>query len=516
MRIKRPSIRIHIKLKIAGKLMASKFVFWLMTVGMLSVTSFVPTANVWGQQSKEDDYYRITTFETPAGEVLEAGSFQYMKDGRLAIATRRGEVWMVRDPLATKVTADNFKRFAHGLHEPLGLTERDGWLYLTQRSDVSRIKDQDGNGEADTFEVIGDGWEINGDYHEYAIGSKFDREGNIWVVLCLTGSFGSDVPFRGWCVRVTADGKTVPTTYGVRSPGGIGFNGAGDVFYTDNQGPWNGTCGLKQLIPGKFVGHPGGNRWLKTAEGFEDVTAMTPQNNSRIMTEAKKLPDFVPPAILFPYNKMGQSASGISCDTTNGKFGPFSEQLFVGDQTHSTIMRVDLEKVNGFYQGAVFPFKSGFQSGVVGVEMAPNGSLFVGGTNRGWGSRGPKDFSVERLDWTGKVPFEIKTMRLLPNGFRLTFTKPVDPKTAGDAKSYRMNSFTYIYREEYGSPEVDPSDCRIEAAKVSADGLSVDLTVAGLVEGHVHELHADGVRSTEKSPLLHAEAYYTLNYFVPK
>lgn len=496
--------------------MASKFVFWLMTVGMLSVTSFVPTANVWGQQSKEDDYYRITTFETPAGEVLEAGSFQYMKDGRLAIATRRGEVWMVRDPLATKVTADNFKRFAHGLHEPLGLTERDGWLYLTQRSDVSRIKDQDGNGEADTFEVVGDGWEINGDYHEYAIGSKFDREGNIWVVLCLTGSFGSDVPFRGWCVRVTADGKTVPTTYGVRSPGGIGFNGAGDVFYTDNQGPWNGTCGLKQLIPGKFVGHPGGNRWLKTAEGFEGVTAMTPQNNSRIMTEAKKLPDFVPPAILFPYNKMGQSASGISCDTTNGKFGPFSEQLFVGDQTHSTIMRVDLEKVNGFYQGAVFPFKSGFQSGVVGVEMAPNGSLFVGGTNRGWGSRGPKDFSVERLDWTGKVPFEIKTMRLLPNGFRLTFTKPVDPKTAGDAKSYRMNSFTYIYREEYGSPEVDPSDCRIEAAKVSADGLSVDLTVAGLVEGHVHELHADGVRSTEKSPLLHAEAYYTLNYFAPK
>ena len=42
----------------------------------------------------------------------------------------------------------------------------------------------------------------------------------------------------------------IPTTSGVRSPGGIGFNADGDVFYTDNQGPWNGTCSLKWLRPG--------------------------------------------------------------------------------------------------------------------------------------------------------------------------------------------------------------------------------------------------------------------------
>ena len=33
------------------------------------------------------------------------------------------------------------ERFAHGLHEVLSLAEKDGWLYLTQRSDVSRIKE---------------------------------------------------------------------------------------------------------------------------------------------------------------------------------------------------------------------------------------------------------------------------------------------------------------------------------------------------------------------------------------
>ena len=51
---------------------------------------------------------------------------------------------------------------------------------------------------------------------------------------------------------------------------------------------------------------------------------------------------------------MGQSASGIICDQTDGKFGPFTGQLLVCDQTHSTVMRVDLEQVNGVYQGACF------------------------------------------------------------------------------------------------------------------------------------------------------------------
>jgi hypothetical protein len=222
-----------------------------------------------GQDASESDFYRITTFDIPEKEVLEAGAFQIMSDGRMAVATRRGEVWMIKDPLAEKVTASQFSRFAHGLHEPLGLAERDGWLYVTQRSDVSRIRDRDGDGVADDFEVVGDGWEINGDYHEYAFGSKFDRQGNLWVALCLTGSFGSDVPFRGWCMRVTPDGKTIPTTYGLRSPGGIAFNSQGDTFYTDNQGPWNGTCSLKQLVPGRFVGHPGGNEWTKQAQEFK-------------------------------------------------------------------------------------------------------------------------------------------------------------------------------------------------------------------------------------------------------
>jgi hypothetical protein len=230
------------------------------------------------------------------------------------------------------------------------------------------------------------------------------------------------------------------------------------------------------------------------------------------MVEAKKIPEYEPPTILFPYKRMGQSASGIACDTTAGKFGPFAGQLFVGDQTFSTVMRCDLEKVDGHYQGACFPFREGFGSGTLGLEMMARGSLFVGGTNRGWGSRGNKPFAIERLDWSGRVPFEIHEMRVKPDGFELRFTEPVDPVTAGKPESYTMSTYTYIFQASYGSPEVDQTTPTIEKATIAADGKSVRLRIKGLQEGHVHELHAPGVRSAAGLPLLHSEAYYTLNY----
>jgi hypothetical protein len=463
----------------------------------------------------EDDYYKLLRFQTPKGVVMEAGAIELLPDGKMAVGTRRGEIWLIDNAYAPDPRDVKFTRFAHGLHEVLGLAAKDGWLYVTQRCELSRIKDTDGDGKADLFETVSDGWEINGDYHEYAFGSRFDRSGNIWITLCLTGSFDSNSKFRGWAGKVTPEGKFVPTTSGVRSPGGVGFNAEGDVFYTDNQGPWNGACGLKHIVPGGFVGHPGGFRWYPEARKLNPdlgPAPRIPKSGSRIMTEAKRIPELVPTAIIFPYGRMGQSASGIDCDLTGGKFGPFEKQLFVGDQTHSTVMRVFLEKVNGRYQGACFPFRQGFGSGNVPARFGKDGSLFVGGTSRGWGSRGNKPFAVERLVWTGKVPFEVHEMRARPDGFELTFTQAVDPRTAGDPKSYRLSTFTYIYQADYGSPEVDQTSPQVERAVVGADGKSVRLYVSRLQEGHIHALHSSGVRSAAGLPLLHSEAYYTLNY----
>jgi hypothetical protein len=96
-----------------------------------------------------------------------------------------------------------------------------------------------------------------------------------------------------------------------------------------------------------------------------------------------------------------------------------------------------MEKVDGEYQGACFPFRKGFQSGVLRMCWGHDGSMFVGGTNRGWGG-GSRPYSLERHVWTGQAPFEVHEMRATPTGFNVSFTEPINPETAKDVKSYAM------------------------------------------------------------------------------
>jgi glucose/arabinose dehydrogenase len=463
----------------------------------------------------QSDYYIREEIPLPPNEVMEVSSIALMPDQKVAVATRRGDVWICEGAYGSDLSKVKWNRFAHNLHEPLGMFYKDGALILTQRPEVTRLVDTDNDGLADVFETLGSGWGIKGDYHEYAFGSPPDKNGDIWVALCLTGSMVAESQFRGWAMRVTPSGEVIPSASGLRSPGGIGYNAEGDLFFTDNQGPWNGSSSLKWLKPGSFQGNPSGNKYYADTDAI-GPRPVDPNDKSRIMIERKRIPQFVPPAVIFPHAKVGQSPSGIVADLSNGKFGPFEKQLYVGEQTHSQVQRVCLEKVNGLYQGAVFHFLEGFEAGLIPVTLdQEEGTLFVGGSNRGWGSRGSKAFTFERVRWNGKIPFEIKEMKAKPDGFELTFTKPVDSKIAGDPQSYSMKSWTYIYQSAYGSPEVDESVPKVEAATVSEDGLTVRLKVTGLVQGNVHYLDAKNVRSSENGQLLHPEAWYTLNE-IPK
>jgi azurin len=225
----------------------------------------------------------------------------------------------------------------------------------------------------------------------------------------------------------------------------------------------------------------------------------------------KEFPAIKTPAVWFPHTLVGISTSDILTNTTRGAFGPFEDQIFVGDQGHSKINRVSLEKVKGVYQGAVFPFREGFASGVMRITWGSDGSMFVGQSNRGWGSTGKEPYGLQRLVWTGKTPFEMKTVRAQPDGFEIEFTLPVDKKTAENPAAYSVTSFTYKYHPVYGSPVYKDQQCKILGVKVSDDGLRARVVVDGLREGFIHQLMAAEVRSKENLSLLHETAYYTLN-----
>jgi hypothetical protein len=457
---------------------------------------------------QQSDFYTRQEIPLPPGEVMEIGSIALLPAQKIAVATRRGDVWICDGAYGDDLTKVTWKKFASGQHEPFGMFWKDGWMWMTQRPEVSRVKDTDGDGTADTFETICDDWGISGDYHEYAFGTDPDKEGNIWVTLCLTGSAGAGADWRGWCVRVTPEGKMIPTCSGIRSPGGIGFNAEGDAFYCDNQGLWNGSSCLKWLKPGSFQGNPTGNKYAKLANLDAPPE---PKSGSRIETERAKFPNFIPPAVVMPHGKVGQSPAGLVADTTGGKFGPWLKQLYIAEQCHSQVQRICLEKVNGIYQGAVFHFLEGFESGLIPIRLDAGGIMFTGGSNRGWGSRGSKPFNFERVKWTGKTPFEMLTLFATKDGFEVTFTEPVDAVAAADVANYSMAAWTYIYQSGYGSPEVDQATPKIVSATVSPDKLKVRLKVDGRVKGHVHHLQLKNIKAASGTEMWHPEGYYTLN-----
>lgn len=464
--------------------------------------------DAWGTVEREEAYYRLVNIPMPEGGYLESGCFTTLPDGRIAVGTRRGDI-LLFNGLDDDHPRPRVEKFASGLDEVFGLAWRDGAFYATQATEVTRIADSDGDGRADRYDTVSDRWGFE-NYHEFAFGSQFDVEGNLYVALGLSESYYSKAKFRGWALKITPDGKTVPLCSGLRSPLGVGPNEHGAMFYVESQGPWNGSCSLKHLKPGGFMGHPVSFNWYPFATNMGAAPVM-PNTPSRLETERKRVKELVPYAVVFPYKKMGRSISAFEVNRSGEKFGPFENQLFLGDYTLSIVMRATTELVNGVWQGACYPFREGLGTGILAVHFTPRGRLIAGGTNRGWPVRGMKDNLLQRLDWTGRVPFEILDIRARPDGFVVRFTRPVDAAQAARPESYDLHTYTHIYQQGYGSPEVDHTRPTIKTAEVAPDGLSVRLRVTGLVQGHVHDFHLPTFKSRDGEPLLHDRAYYTLN-----
>lgn len=503
---------------------------------IICVAFFLCTNMTKAQESpKEQDYFKISNIPVPEGLVLEVGGITSMPNGNVALATRRGDVYIIENP-----TGDQpyFRKFAVGLHEPLGLIYKDGSLYCAQRGELTRLTDKDLDGIADQYQSVYS-WPLSGHYHEYSYGPKIASDSSLFVSANV--AFGhnegyrgvSNVPWRGWIMKINGNNQMEPFATGLRSPCGLGIID-GELFYADNQGDWVPSGGIVHLKKGSFAGNPAGLAWTHLPNS---PLKLTPAQHKAMFDERRKLdnkgrpiqpqnvdtgkidypsdakkafPEMQLPAVYLPHGILGISSSEI-LTIPKGQFGPFEGQVLVGDQGQSKISRIYLEKINGEYQGAAWDFAGGFKSGVLRMTWTPEGYLFVGETNRGWGSAGDANQGIQKLNWTGKIPFEMLKVNAMPDGFEIEFTKPVDREIAEDIASYQFENFTYKYHPVYGSPVMNQGNCPVKGIKVSEDGKRVRLIVDSLKKTYIHVLRLDSIRSADKQSLLHPVAYYTLH-----
>ncbi len=476
---------------------------------------FLPDPN-FSDTPGGDEFYTVEHFPVPKDLKLTVAGMDFLPDGNLAIATFQGEVFIVEgvtgDPKAAK-----WRRFARGLNEPGGLRVVDGAIYVMQKCELTRLRDVDGDGVADVFECVSDAWGYTGNYHSFATGPIVDESGILGALI--TGHRAMpNVPAMGWCLKITPHSdnsgelpftdlwRTDPFCSGLRVPNGFG-EFRGDLFMTDNQGHWVAANKLNHLQFTNYYGHP--SSWpLSLPPSASEASLMERQFNGD--------PAFTPPAVWFPYAWV-RSASGIAT-VGDFRFGPFGGQMLVGEFQNASVVRVALEKVNGQWQGAVLPFVTGFASGVNRLAYGPDSRLYVGGLRFGhWTSIAPQPHSLDRVKFTGRVPFEFKTVAARTNGFEVAFTQPVDAKLAADAENWDATQYTYAYDGKHNAPEKDRDEkisgppVRVLNAEVAADKLTVRLTLEGLKPRHVVMLRALGLKNHRGDALRNDTLHYTLN-----
>ncbi len=461
------------------------------------------------------DYYRLESMALPAGE-FSADAVAFLPDGRMMIAASLSRLYTY------DFHSEAWTLFADGVHTPLGLLpESDGSVLMMQRPELTRVQDRDGDGKADAFVTVSDAFGVSGNYAEFAFGPVRDPAGNLYYSLGTGSHYGqpltnevrgfysefgawgrmnSPVPYRGWILRVSPEGKTQPWAVGFREPNGLGIDPAGRLFCIDNQGDWVGASAIFHIREGGFYGHVAPLSWHPEFAGKQPLDTPPAELDAR-RTRA---------AVVFPYGDMSNSPTEPRWDETGGAFGPFGGQMFIGEMNHRRLMRVMMEEVDGELQGAVTPFfdGNGLHFGNNRLAWSPDGSLWIGQTkHEAWvGESG-----LQQLTWRGVVPMEVEAMTLTETGFDLRFTRPVDPASIGDPTAWTVESYFYNYHENYGSPKMDRRDVGVSAVALQPDGRTVRVTLADLTPWRIYDFRISGVRSVTGHPLVNEWIVYTLN-----
>ncbi len=470
--------------------------------------------------------FDFETIPNPPGTDPQVGAMDTMGDGRIAVAFHRGEV-MIYDP-----SSSSWSLFASGLHEPLGmLVEADGSMLVMQRPELTRLKDTDGDGRADEYQTVFDGFGMSGNYHEFAYGPAKDADGNFYIVLgvasngasmrkeirggfseigeldraAMAGAGGWDktkgkagrmysrVPYRGWVLKLSPDGsKMEPYASGFRSPNGIGFDGKGRLLITDNQGDWRPTSPLYDVREGGFYGHPASLVWKNDWDGRDPLDV-----------PVKELDEMQQPAAgYFPQGELANSPTwpvvipeGVFPDGWNG-------QTLIGEMNQPNLVRVLDDEVGGVFQTALVPVFDGSPLGLGNNRMTfgKDGSLYIGKTALSWaGGSG-----ITKVKWNGKPFLSLDTIKAVKNGVELRFSEPLDPATLG---TLVVDSHRYKYDANYGSPKMDGKVMDVKA-NLSDDGLTVGVDVGGLRKGYLHHIDMTGLRSPSGRKVLGANAWY--------
>ncbi|MEQ9410079.1 MAG: c-type cytochrome [Fuerstiella sp.] len=436
----------------------------------------------------------FTGTRLPLDASIMPTAITWLPDGRMAFTSLKGHVWIAEDTDGDGLP-DRTSLFEEGLAAPFGiLAETDG-LLVSHKPEILRLQDTDGDGRADTREVVASGWGYNDNYHDWTSGLIRDDEQNLYVGL------GSDYSqktrpvnqdrWRGGVIKIDPSGLITPLAMSMRYPMGLAMDKHGHLFATDNQGVQNTFNEINHILPGRHYGVPSAHQPTAEIE-HEPASLMVPHPWTRSVNSILFLPEDFPVAEL--------RGHGIGCEY-DSRF----------------LIRFTVQDVNGTLQGASYRFSLPDQEaggsnfiGPICSAISPDGAIFIGSIwDSGW-QGGQNTGGIARLIPSGDgLPNGIRELTATPTGFEVEFFRPVDPSHAADAASWSIQAYTREWGGAYATPDSGRHTLSPEQVTVLDGGRRIRLTVKELKPGYVYDVGTTG-RLAESDKLWPSEAHYSM------
>jgi len=441
----------------------------------------VVTKGVLNTSATPDGAYVTDSITAPTDNPwkrrVRFGGMDFFADGkRAALCTHDGDIWIVSG-IDTNLEKLEWRRFASGQYETLGLVVVDDVIYTSGRDQITRYHDLNKDGEADYYENFNNQIMSTRGFHEFVFDLQTDKKGNFYFAKAnpvnsggngfgnqkASQGNGSVCSHSGCLFKVSKDGKKFETiASGFRAPNGIGVRADGLVTTSDNEGTWVPTTPLNWVsAPGQFCGVINELTTKETADAF------------------------VPPLCWLA--KSYDNSGGGQIWVTSDKWGPYQGELLHESYGQSSLFLVLKQPIgDGRMQGGVVKFPLKFTSSVMRAKFHPHdGQLYIAGLSE-WQSNAAKITGFDRVRFTGKPVYSVRGLKVVKGGVELTFTQPLDRVTASDPQNVAGKRWNYARTSSYGSPEfsvVDPKkrgrdNLDITSAKLSPDGKTLTLEIA--------------------------------------
>lgn len=432
----------------------------------------------------------------PWKRAVRPGDIQFLADGTGVCVTLDGDVWTVKG-LASTDGVVQWRRFASGLHEPLTVAIRDEQIHVFDRNGIWRLRDTNGDGEADRHELFSNAFAQTADMREFPSTIRLGPSGEF--VIGKGGQEATTIgKHNGSVLRLSADGRRATVLgHGLRQPQLAVHPHTGLVTASDQQGHYIPSTPLHIVRDRQFYGF------------LSDI----------LPKEVYPAP-IAAPLTWIPHDVNASAMSQVWL--LESRMGPLDNGLVHIGYNRPELFRVLLDLERPTPQAAVVSITSAFDYPPLNGAVNPaDGQLYVAGFQvLGWGTTATRLAGLGRVRYTGApvtIPRQVTPMR---EGVLLRFDVALDPERAADAANYVAASWGYKRTFKYGSPNYKADGTTgvdvltPTQAFVSADRRGVFVTIPGMAP--VMQLKVGWTVRAGDGRLVQGEAYttpYTLEAF---